>query len=71
MSDDSHGLDQVGLNYHRVLDFIEKTGIATLYYLDLRAEGETQPAVDSRFPHTLIKSVSVDEMKSMSFWKGS
>ncbi len=71
MSDDSHGLDQVGLNYHRVLEFIDKTGITTLFHLDLRAEGETEPAVDSRFPHTLIKSVSVDEVKKMSFWKGN
>lgn len=34
LSDDSHGTAQVGLNYHRVLSFIEKTGIQEVYYLE-------------------------------------
>jgi histidinol-phosphatase (PHP family) len=66
LSDDSHGLDQVGLNYHRVLAFIDKVGILTLHYLSL-ADGESP--VDSRFPHTVVRSVSVEEVKTMAFWK--
>lgn len=33
LSDDSHGTDQVGLNYGKVLAFIEKTGIQEIYCL--------------------------------------
>ncbi|KAL2832448.1 polymerase/histidinol phosphatase-like protein [Aspergillus cavernicola] len=65
LSDDSHGLDQVGLNYHRVLEFVDKVGISTLHHLDL-ADGET-PA-DERFPRTVVRSVSVEEVKKMRFW---
>ncbi|KAL4976585.1 polymerase/histidinol phosphatase-like protein [Aspergillus desertorum] len=72
LSDDSHGLDQIGLNYARVLEFIEKkTDIRTLHYLDLGSESETQNPVDSRFPRTVVKSVSVEEMKNMAFWQES
>ncbi|KAI9367024.1 Polymerase/histidinol phosphatase-like protein [Aspergillus egyptiacus] len=65
LSDDSHGLDQVGLNYHRVLEFVDKVGISTLHYLDL-ADGKTP--LDARFPRTVVRSVSVEEVKKMDFW---
>ncbi|CEL02362.1 Putative Histidinol-phosphatase [Aspergillus calidoustus] len=68
LSDDSHGLDQVGLNYHRVLEFVDKVGISTLHYLDL-ADGETSTPVDPRFPRTVVRSVAVNEVKEMDFWK--
>jgi histidinol-phosphatase (PHP family) len=72
LSDDSHGLDQIGLNYARMLEFIEtKTDIKTLYYLDLGSEPETQTPVDSRYPRTVVKSVSVEEVKKMAFWQAS
>lgn len=38
MSDDAHGVDQVGLNYARVLDTIRKAGIETIYYCSPIAE---------------------------------
>lgn len=53
LSDDSHGLDQVGFNFHGVLAFMEKAGISTLHYLELGDE----PAVDERFPRTQIRSI--------------
>ncbi|GAB1209511.1 hypothetical protein APSETT445_008290 [Aspergillus pseudonomiae] len=65
LSDDSHGLDQVGLNFHRVLAFVEAVGISTLHYLDLADE----PAVDDRFPRTQIRSISLEEMKTLAFWQ--
>ncbi|KAL2796455.1 polymerase/histidinol phosphatase-like protein [Aspergillus keveii] len=68
LSDDSHGLDQVGLNYHRVLEFVDKVGISTLHYLDL-ADGEADTPVDPRFPRTVVRSVAVNEVKEMAFWK--
>ncbi|KAL5335154.1 polymerase/histidinol phosphatase-like protein [Aspergillus crustosus] len=69
LSDDSHGLDQVGLNYHRVVEFVEKVGIPMLHYLDLADEAAVEKPVDSRFPRTVVKSVPVEEVKNMPFWK--
>ncbi|KAK5188176.1 hypothetical protein LTR16_008613, partial [Cryomyces antarcticus] len=33
LSDDSHGCDQVGLNYHKVLDAIRSAGIQEIHFL--------------------------------------
>lgn len=66
LSDDSHGVPQVGLNYHRVLDFIDQVGILTIHYLDLSTAEET--GTDSRFPRTQIRSISVAELKKLPFW---
>ncbi|KAH8430269.1 histidinol-phosphatase [Aspergillus melleus] len=65
LSDDSHGLDQVGLNFHRVLEFIERVGISTLHYLELAERA----AVDERFPRTQVRSISVKEVKQEAFWQ--
>lgn len=67
LSDDSHGVDQVGLNYHRVLDFLGSTGISTLHYLEL-SDADTTEAVDSRFPRTRVMSIPVSELKNLPFW---
>jgi histidinol-phosphatase (PHP family) len=64
MSDDSHGIDQVGFGYRGVLEFLDLTGIRTLHHLYLSTEGE---APDSRFPLTRIRSVPVNEVKKASF----
>lgn len=66
LSDDSHGVPQVGLNYHRVRDFIDQVGISTLHYLDLSTTEETGP--DSRFPRTQMRAISVEEMRTLPFW---
>lgn len=65
MSDDSHGVQQVGFGYRQVLDFVDRAGITVLHYLDLSEEG---PAPDSRFPLTRIRSLSVEELKKKTFW---
>ena len=62
LSDDSHGVDQVGLNFHRVLAFVEKVGISTLHYLQL-SDGAS--GADSRFPRTQIASIGVEETKKL------
>jgi histidinol-phosphatase (PHP family) len=67
LSDDSHGLDQVGFGFQGVLAFMEKAGILTLHYLEL-GDG---PAVDERFARTQIRSIHMDELKKMSFWEAS
>ncbi|KAI2821089.1 hypothetical protein CBS115989_3156 [Aspergillus niger] len=66
LSDDSHGLAQVGLNFHRVVPFLEQVGVSRLHYLAL---GEGDAPVDARFPRTQIKEVTLEEVKNMSFWR--
>jgi histidinol-phosphatase (PHP family) len=67
LSDDSHGVPQVGFGYEKVLDFMEQTGISTLHYLELSTTG-TAEGQDSRFPHTHIQSIPVAELKKSPFW---
>ncbi|KAI2998761.1 hypothetical protein CBS147346_8008 [Aspergillus niger] len=66
LSDDSHGLEQVGLNFHRVVPFLEQVGVSRLHYLAL---GEGDAPVDARFPRTQIKEVTLEEVKNMPFWR--
>ncbi|KAE8348133.1 histidinol phosphate phosphatase H, partial [Aspergillus coremiiformis] len=65
LSDDSHGLDQVGLNFRRVLAFVDDVGIETVHYLDV-GDG---PPVDERFPRTQVRSMTLEEVKQLDFWK--
>jgi histidinol-phosphatase (PHP family) len=67
MSDDSHGIDQVGFGYRQVLDFVDRAGITVIHYLDRDLSGEG-PIIDSRFPSTRIRSLPIEEVKSASFW---
>lgn len=62
LSDDSHGVDQVGLNFHRVLAFVEQVGIPTLHYLQL-SDGAS--SADGRFPRTQVESMSVEHVKAL------
>lgn len=38
LSDDSHGVHAVGLNYSRLRDYLKRTGIDQLWYLDSPGE---------------------------------
>ena len=62
-------MDQVGLNFHRVLDFMQKVGISTVHYLDLAGEGEDSAVVDARFPRTRIRAMELAELQAKDFWK--
>ncbi|ESW97451.1 hypothetical protein KL918_001064 [Ogataea parapolymorpha] len=46
LSDDSHGVKQVGLNYEKALKHLQELGLDKLYYLDLDESGT--PFVNSR-----------------------
>jgi histidinol-phosphatase (PHP family) len=63
MSDDSHGVSQVGTNYQRSLAFIKKAGIKDIWYADRKA-GKTS---DARFS-TGFSKVSVGELEQHPFW---
>lgn len=63
LSDDSHGVDQVGLNYTRVLDFVDTAGIYSLTYLQ-RGEKTT----DERFPGISTSAVPLAQLRKHAFW---
>ena len=54
LSDDSHGIKQVGTNYSRCLSFAEKAGISSIAFLEKGAATK-----DSRFPGISTKTVSL------------
>lgn len=62
LSDDSHGVEQVGLNFRRVLDFLGRVGVTELYYLELREE---EDGPDARFPRTGIRSLGIESVDSL------
>lgn len=68
LSDDSHGVDQVALNFHRVLDFLDRAGISTLHYLQLGVPSVSALVPDARFPQTQVAAISVEELRKMEFW---
>ncbi|KAJ4360491.1 uncharacterized protein N0V89_001056 [Didymosphaeria variabile] len=62
MSDDSHGTDQVGTNYPRLLKFIQKVGIGEVFYVDKDAT-----PTDSRCSAG-FSSITVDNLVRLPFW---
>nr|KMM68631.1 histidinol-phosphatase [Coccidioides posadasii RMSCC 3488] len=68
LSDDSHGVHHVALNYSRVRDFLDTAGITTIHYLKYEPDS-TAPADDFRFPNMRIGSISVEDLKKESFWE--
>ncbi|KAF1830041.1 histidinol phosphate phosphatase H [Decorospora gaudefroyi] len=63
MSDDSHGVDQIGTNYARLLAFVQKAGIKQIYYVD-----QAGVRKDSRFLSTGFSSITVSDMMQLPFW---
>lgn len=63
MSDDSHGIDQIGTNYVRLLDFIQKVGITEVWYVD-----SSVPSSDCRFPHAGFSSIAISNLMQSPFW---
>ncbi|KAK5093343.1 hypothetical protein LTR70_004714 [Exophiala xenobiotica] len=57
LSDDSHGVAQVGTNYEKLLPFLEQNDITTLCFLTHVAPPGN--AGDGRFPTLCIRSVAV------------
>lgn len=62
-------MDQVSLNFHRVLEFLDRAGISTLHYLQLAESSAQNTAPDPRFPRTQIAAISVEELKKLAFWE--
>jgi histidinol-phosphatase (PHP family) len=64
MSDDSHGNEQVGTNYERLLAFIQKAGIEKIHFA--AKGGETRK--DARFPNAGFSTIAVSELAQLPFW---
>jgi histidinol-phosphatase (PHP family) len=67
VSDDSHGVEQVGTNYHKLLPFLEEVGIEEIHFLGRTEERREKPH-DVRFPHLVVQAISVDDLKEHPFW---
>lgn len=57
LSDDSHGLAQIGLNFHKSWDYIKQLGVENIYHLDL-VNG-----------NTILREKNVLELDKSEFWK--
>ena len=68
LSDDSHGVAQVGAKYREMLKYVQEQRIQNLHFLELAPAGMTG-GLDPRFPRTLVKCCSLEEVKEMEFWK--
>lgn len=67
LSDDSHGVEQVGLNYGKVMKCIEKAGINELVHL-ARADS-AESGLGMRFSHVKWETVGLEQLKRHAFWK--
>lgn len=60
LSDDSHSTDQVGLNYSKVLAFMENTGITHIHCFTSKT--------DNSFHTTTVKAIPIEELKKHRFF---
>ncbi|KAH0347930.1 histidinol-phosphatase, partial [Aureobasidium melanogenum] len=60
LSDDSHATSQIGLDFSKVLTFLESTGISQVYYFTSKT--------DNSFDTSSVKSVSLDQLKEHKFF---
>ncbi|KAI9736360.1 MAG: histidinolphosphatase [Cirrosporium novae-zelandiae] len=58
-SDDSHAVEQVGLNYGKVVQFIEKFGIKEIYYLQSDEKG---------IGNTTVSVIAVSQLQNDAFY---
>jgi histidinol-phosphatase (PHP family) len=62
MSDDSHDVGQVGTNYPRLLEYMQKAGIKEVHYADRETVSK-----DNRF-HAGFSCISMDDFMQLPFW---
>lgn len=62
LSDDSHGVEQVALNYNKILPFLQRVGISSLSFLR-RGDGISATSPDNRFPFLSTGHVDVAELQ--------
>jgi histidinol-phosphatase (PHP family) len=62
MSDDSHDVGQIGTNYGRLLEFMQKVGVEEIYYADSNVMSR-----DTRFGAG-FSCIAMDELVQLPFW---
>jgi len=67
LSDDSHGVEQVGLNYAHVLDAVRRAGIQDVVYL-APADARMWKRLDGRLSKVGWRKISVNELDVHKFW---
>lgn len=67
LSDDSHGVEQVGLNFARVLESIKGAGIKELVYL-VPSGVPGSVSLDSRFSKVSWATISLSQLEAHGFW---
>lgn len=60
LSDDSHGIAQVGLNLHKCVEYLESLGAEAIYYLALEGTADNTK--------TVVKSVPIADARKHPFW---
>jgi len=68
LSDDSHGVEQVALNYQQCIPYLERNGISRIHFLESSRGGLDEP-LDSRFPFTRLRSLTIAELGALPFWR--
>ncbi len=67
LSDDSHGVEQLALNYHECIPYLKRNHISCVHFLEALREKVDDP-IDSRFPCTNLRSLTVAELGKLPFW---
>lgn len=63
VSDDSHGIDQIGSSYRELLRFAQEVGITHFTYFE-----KGSPTKDSRFPDIAIRTTALSQVQSHPFF---
>ncbi|KAL8693028.1 MAG: hypothetical protein Q9218_002043 [Villophora microphyllina] len=63
ISDDSHGVDQIGSHYRELLQFAQNVGITQITYLERGSETK-----DPRFPNVTTKITNLSQLHSHTFF---
>ena len=63
LSDDSHGTDQVGTNYLKLLKFVERVSIQELYYVTAGHRNDFLAA------NQHARKITLSELQGHRFWK--
>lgn len=66
LSDDSHGIAQVGQNYGKAVEYLRELGVENLYYLSLKSDDD--PDVPEVLNRTVTKQVSLKEVAAHPFF---
>ncbi len=68
LSDDSHGVEQVALNYHQCMPYLQRNYINRIHFLEYSHEKIDKP-FDSRFPFMKMQFLTLHELRALPFWQ--